>query len=60
VGKVEAVGAAKRICVRQICRHGQTPEAVRAALLTQPAHVAQERSHDAAEPRDEYARARHE
>jgi len=56
VGQVEAVGGAKRVPVRQVRHNGQTAEAVPAALLAQPADVAQERGHDAAEPHNDPAR----
>jgi len=60
VGQVEAVGGAKRVPVRQVRRNGQNSEAFPTALLAQPADVAQECGHDAAEPLDERFPAHHE
>jgi len=60
VGQVEDVGGAKRVPVRQVGDNGQNAQAVPAALLAQPADVAQERGHDAAEPRDDRSPAHHE
>jgi len=55
VGQVEAVSGAKRVPVRQVHHYWQTSEAVPATDLAQSADLAQERGHDAAEPRDDPA-----
>lgn len=48
----ESVGHGENVRVRQVRRARQTRQTVRVAVPAQPFDVAQERGHDAAEPRD--------
>lgn len=59
MGQTEVVGRAKGLLVRQVHGDEQIHQDVHAAVPAQPVLVAEERSHDAAEPRDEHVRPGH-
>lgn len=60
MGQTEGVGSAKGLRVRQVRGDEQIPQDVHVAVPAQPVYVAEERGHDAAEPRDEHVRPGHE